>query len=145
MANVVIRTVQAATGATNRQDLRAVAAGALAGDGTTPAALAGVAFDATGENPLSTRAAASLVFTTADENGTGKSALPALASRRWFLLENQSDDTDIWWCFGTSVVAGTAFRLRAGGRITFSGDLPNDAIRVICSAGQSAVVVAQQC
>lgn len=143
MATTIFRGVQAETGHAKRQDLRGFATTASP-TSTDPIAMGQVACDAVGA-ALSVRAVEAPVFTTADETATGKSALPALASRRWFLLENQSDDFDIWWVFGSSVVAGVGFRLRPGGRVSFGGDLPNEALRVICATGESATVVAQQC
>ena len=123
---------------------RAVAAFASDSLTTTPAAMGCVATDSEAD-PLAERTAGALVSTTADSTTGGADALPALASRRWFLLENQSTTHAIWWKFGATITAGAGFYLRPGGRVSFNGDLPNDALRVICDPAETALVVGQQC
>ena len=123
---------------------RAVAIFAPDSLATTPGSMAIVATDS-GADPLAERTASALVSTTADSTTGGKEALPALDSRRWFLLENQSTTKAIWWKFGATITAGAGFYLRPGGRVTFNGDLPNDALMVICDSAETALVVGQQC
>lgn len=94
-------------------------------------------------NLLTQLAASAIVAVTADTTVTGTTFLPALTARRWLLFENLSDDTDVQWCFGTSVTVGEAFRLGPRGRVLLQGDLPNDAVRVITTSG-TANLVGQQ-